>query len=119
MIGIIIIGFAIIGLFYGLSLFNGYGEDKQIGIYLIISGLVSGLLLSMPFFAFAELIKLLVRIEFNTRKDSDNNISKRIDYSGNHHESLTSDKFEISFDDWKKDNPTKGINDYYASMKKK
>ncbi len=118
-IGIVTIVSASIGFFYGLSLVYGYGEEKQIGIYLIISSLVSGLLFSIPFFAFAELIKLLVRIEFNTRKDSDNNTSKRIDYLVNQQESVSSDKFEISFDDWKKDNPTKGLNDYYASMKKK
>lgn len=118
-VGIVIIVFAVIGLIYGLSLLGEYGDEKKVGIYLIISAIVSGLLFSIPFFAFAELIKLFVRIEFNTRKDTDSNVSKKINYGENHQESVTSDKFEISFNDWQKDNPTKGINDYYASMKKK
>ena len=118
-IGIVIIGFAIIGLIYGLSLLDEYGDERQVGIYLIISALVSGLLFSIPFFAFAELIKLLVRIEFNTRKDTVDDISKRFDNIGHQQNSVASDKNDISFEDWKKDNPTKTLNDYYVSMRKK
>lgn len=117
--GIVIIVFAVIGLIYGLSLLGEYGDEEKVGIYLIISAIVSVLLFSIPFFAFAELIKLFVRIEFNTRKETDSNVSKKINYGENYQESVTSDKIEISLKDWQKDNPTKGINDYYASMKKK
>jgi len=118
-LGIVIIVFAVIGLIYGLSLLGEYGDEEKVGIYLIISAIVSVLLFSIPFFAFAELIKLFVRIEFNTRKETDSNVSKKINYGENYQESVTSDKIEISLKDWQKDNPTKGINDYYASMKKK
>jgi hypothetical protein len=114
----VIILFAIIGLIYGLSLLDEYGDEKQVGIYLIISALVSGLLFSIPFFAFAELIKLFVRIEFNTRKDNIDEISKRFDNIGHKQKSTNADNNEISYEDWKKENPTKTLNDFYATRKK-
>ena len=66
-IGIVIVIVAVIGFFYGISLINDY-NSKTIGVILIFSSLLSGLLFSVPFFAFAELIKVFVRIEINTRK---------------------------------------------------
>ncbi len=116
-IGIIIILFAVIALIYGLSLLGEYGDERQLGVYLIISALVSGLLFSIPFFAFAELIKLFVRIEFNTRKEKDDEITKRFDSIGQKQRFSNSDNNEISYEDWKKDNPGKTLNDYYASRK--
>ena len=118
-IGIVIIVFAVIGLIYGLSLLGEYGDEKKVGIYLIISAIVSGLLFSIPFFAFAELIKLFVRIEFNTRKDTEKELNKGFDLTGHQQKIVDSDKNEMSYEDWKKDNPAKTINDYYASMRKK
>jgi hypothetical protein len=118
-IGIVIILFAVIGLIYGLLLLDGYGDERLVGVYLIISALVSGLLFSVTFFAFAELIKLLVRIEFNTRKDTVDEINKRFDNIEHQQKSVNSDKNKMSFENWKKDNPTKTLNDYYISMRKK
>jgi regulator of protease activity HflC (stomatin/prohibitin superfamily) len=116
-IGIIIILFAVIALIYGLSLLGEYGDERQLGVYLIISALVSGLLFSIPFFAFAELIKLFVRIEFNTRKEKDDEITKRFDSIGQKQKSPDSGNNDISYEDWIKDNLGKTINDYYASRK--
>ena len=71
-IGAVIILFAVIGLFYGISLVSsGYSsEETAMGVILIFSSLLSGLLFSVPYFAFAELIKVFVRIEFNTRNSN-------------------------------------------------
>ena len=66
-IGAVIVLFAVIGLFYGFSLLNGYDSERTMGVILIVSSLLSGLVFSIPFFAFAELIKVFVKIEFNTR----------------------------------------------------
>ena len=66
-IGIAIVFFSIIGFIYGIILLNS-DDTNMIGVILIFSTLLSGLLFSVPFFAFAELIKVFVRIEFNTRK---------------------------------------------------
>lgn len=87
-------------------------------MYLIISAIVSELVFSIPFFAFAELIKLFVRIEFNTRKDADSELNKSFDLTGHQQKFVDPDKNEISYEDWKKDNPAKTIIDYYASMRK-
>ena len=65
-IGIVFIVFAVIGFFYGISLLNE-SDKMMLGVILIVSSLLSGLLFSIPFFAFPELIKVFVRIEFNTR----------------------------------------------------
>ena len=67
-IGVVILLMVVIGLFYGFSLFNsGYSDVERMGVILIFSTLFCGLVFSVPFFAFAELIKVFVRIEFNTR----------------------------------------------------
>lgn len=117
-IGVVIVLFAVIALIYGLSLLGEYGHEERLGIYLIISALVSGLLFSIPFFAFSELIKLFVRIEFNTRKDKDDEIIKRFDNIRQKQNSSTTANDKISLEDWKKDNPTKTLNDFYTSRKK-
>ena len=65
-IGIVIIIFAVIGFFYGIILLIDY---EAIGSIFIISSILGGLLFSIPFFAFGELIKVFIRIEFNTRKE--------------------------------------------------
>jgi hypothetical protein len=66
-IGIVIAIFAIIGIFSGISLLNSY-DGAQLGGILIVASLLIGLLFSVSFFASSELIKVFVRIEFNTRK---------------------------------------------------
>jgi hypothetical protein len=64
-IGVVIILFAVIVLIYGFTLLAGY--SSEMGVILIFSSLFCGLLFSVPYFAFSELIKVFVRIEFNTR----------------------------------------------------
>jgi len=116
-LGIIIIVFAIIGFFYGISLLDEYGDEKTFGIYIIITSLISGLLFSIPFLAFAELIQLLVRIEFNTRNESEYETIRTNDNLKQ--KNNNPEKPVLSFDEWKKDNPTKSLNDYYAAIRKK
>ena len=65
-IGIAFIVFAVIGFFSGIASHN---DGSPMGVVLIFSSLLGGLLFSVPFFAFGELIKVFVRIEFNTRKN--------------------------------------------------
>ena len=68
-IGSVIVVIAVIGLFYGFSLLNhDYGEVERMGVILIFSSILCGIVFSVPFFAFGELIKVFVRIELNTRK---------------------------------------------------
>jgi len=115
-IGFVVIISAIIGLFKGISLLGGY-ISEVLGIYFIISSLVGGLLLSVPFFAFAELIKVFVRIEFNTRKNKDDEQNTKLENIIRRKKSENNDNAEISYEDWKMQNPGKTINDYYRERK--
>ena len=118
-IGVLIALLAIIGLIYGLSLLNDYELERQMSVYYIISSLVGGLLFSVPFFALAELIKVLVRIEFNTRKDFVDEMSRRFENDSNKQKTVNkNDNSEISYEVWKKENLGKTINDYYASRRR-
>jgi len=68
-IGALIVLLAVIGLFFGISLAtSGYSSETSLGIILIFSSLLCGMVFSLPFFAFSELIKVFIRIEINTRK---------------------------------------------------
>jgi len=109
-IGIIIIIVSIIGLIYGLTLLNGFDDEKKLGVYVVISSLISGLIFSLPFLAFAELMKLFARIEWNTRKES--TIYK------SQHQTGSSESIDNSFEAWKKENPTKSLTDFFSEMSK-
>lgn len=106
-IGFILVIISLIVFMSGISYLSDYGKET-VGVYLIISSLFSGLLLSVPFFAFGELIKLLVRIELNTRKDT----IQETDY---HNSKMTQNNDD--YKRWKEDNPDKTLNDYYASKR--
>lgn len=106
-IGIILVIISLIVFISGFSFLSNYGEET-IGVYLILSSLVGGLLLSVPFFAFGELIKLFIRIELNTRKDN----FQESDYKNSKSEQKNED-----YEKWKMDNPDKTLNDYYASRR--
>lgn len=106
-IGIILVIISLIVFIYGFSFLSNYGEET-IGVYLILSSLVGGLLLSVPFLAFGELIKLFIRIELNTRKDN----FQESDYKNSKSEQKNED-----YEKWKMNNPDKTLNDYYASRR--
>ena len=106
-IGIILVIISLIVFISGFSFFSNYGEETIV-VYLILSSLVGGLLLSVPFFAFGELIKLFIRIELNTRKDN----FQESDYKNSKSEQKNED-----YEKWKMDNPDKTLNDYYASRR--
>ncbi|MDP8217629.1 MAG: hypothetical protein P9M03_02760 [Candidatus Theseobacter exili] len=108
-IGYILVVISLVGLLIGIiSLINATKDwEVQVGITVLISSISCGLF-SVLFFGLSAAIKLLAGIEFNTRKElpelSQNEKSTK--------------KNDISFDDWKKENPTKSINEYYAAFKK-
>jgi len=103
-IGVLIIAMAVIVLIIGVV--------KE-SFILIISAIVSGFLFSVVYFAFSELVKLFVRIEINTRKES---IEERI-ISKERKVTVNNANAEFSYEDWKKENQGKTINDYYAARK--
>lgn len=74
-----------------------------------VSAFITGIVL----IAFSELIGVIVKIEINTRKDSMN-------YKDSHDyfENIDVNKNKESFDQWKKANPGKTRNDYYASTRR-
>jgi hypothetical protein len=118
-IGIVILITAVIGIIYGLTLLNNSEDERKVGIEIIITSILSGLILTLPFFAFGELIRLLIRIEYNTRKNTSDSSVIETDSSRYQQKSGFIDKTDKGYDEWKKDNPTKSINDYYAIKKKK
>ena len=89
-IGFVIVVIAVIGLFYGFSLLGGYDSDVM-GIVLIFSSILCGIVFSVPFFAFGELIKVFVRIEFNTRKG---NIGKDVEVVEEESQTASNNKCE-------------------------
>src|SRR5690606_1497101 len=65
---ILVLVIAAILLILGIVLLTDYNRSDE-GLYLIVISILLVFLYSVPYFAFEELIKLFVRIEFNTRKD--------------------------------------------------
>jgi hypothetical protein len=118
LIGIILLLAAIVGIIYGIVLVSDY-EYEDLGPYVIIGSIVFGLLYPIIFFGSSELIKLFIRIEINTRKDISNDRSNKNINVDFHTQSDNDYNSYKSFDEWKKENPNKSINEYYASMGKK
>ncbi|MFT5155892.1 MAG: Na+/H+-dicarboxylate symporter [Bacteroidia bacterium] len=116
-IGIVILAISIMGMIYGVTLLDSDEVEQSIGYTLISYSIVGGLILTILFFAFAELIKLFVRIEFNTRRTTDDEIKKQTDDEQDNSIPSNFKKHGLSFDDWKKENPDQTINDYYASLR--
>ena len=117
--GIIIVVFSVISIIFVLvQLSNHKIIATQAGFYMSIS-LVGGLLISILYFALAELIKLFVKIEFNTRKISSNENHNSIIGRKIRQTKASSNDFVINYDEWKKNNPTKTLNDYYSAMRNK
>jgi len=109
-IGILIIFLSIIGIIIGITWINNY-RLEEFSIYLIIGSVIFGIVASVPWFAFAELIVLLIRIELNTRNIQPSMVEdpyKKIPEDSN-----------SSYSEWIKQNPTKSINDYYSSLQNK
>jgi hypothetical protein len=77
---------------------------------------ISCLISALIFFAYAELIKVFVRIEINTRKD-DSRISTKMDESNQKPKILDNDNAKITYNDWKKDHPDGTLNDFYSRKK--
>lgn len=81
-------------------------------IIYIIPNLISALI----FFAGAELIKVFVRIEINTRKD-DSRIGTRTDEPNQKPKTFDNEEVKINYNDWKKDHPNGTLNDFYSRKK--
>lgn len=116
-IGVLVLIIAAILLILGIVMLTDYNRGNE-GLYLIALSILSVFLYSVPYFAFAELIKLFVRIEFNTRKDHHSERFNQYDSQSSKPRSASPMKNDVSYEEWKKDNPSKTINDYYAAMRK-
>jgi len=115
-VGIVVVIIAAILLIYGLYiLFGGYSNERMYGILIVFSSIVCGLLFSIPYFAFSELIKVFIRIECNTRK---NQIDEKSISNHHYHKTEFNDNIEISYEEWKKINPGKTLNDFYRERKR-
>ncbi|MDL2315051.1 hypothetical protein LJC16_02195 [Bacteroidales bacterium OttesenSCG-928-C19] len=73
--------------------------DDMATMIMLVSVLLGGIVIGLFTFAFSELIDLFIQIEVNTRKNKANEIKNEIE------------NFEIK--EWKKQNPTKSLNDFY------
>ena len=97
--GILVAAISVIVVMYS---FKYYSEDASIGLYFQIRAVLAILLITFPFFAISYALPLLGAIELNLR----NKESEKPEKSTN----------VIPFDVWKKDNPDKKINEYYAEV---
>lgn len=95
-LGVIIIIASIIGVILGLIF--AFKGSITFTLYFIIGSIGIILIFALPFLAFAELIKVFIKIELNTRKDNP------VAYS--------------SYGEWLKDNPSKSLDDYLAMRDK-
>ena len=109
-VGILVIIFSMIGLITGISWrVNHIQED--ISLFMVIGSIIFGVFGSIQYFAYSELIILLIRIESNTRNTSQQIIENSIN--------TTSTDSNVAFSEWLKQNPNKSINDYYTAMRSK
>jgi len=114
-IGVLIIIISIGGVIFGITLLDGY-STKQAGIIFIIASILCGLPFSLIFIGSSELIKLMVRIEYNTRAKDQKLI--RVESNENPNRTISSDKSNSEYEEWKKLNPGKSINDFYAKKQR-
>lgn len=95
-----------------IALLVAFFNEKAIDLAPILAiGAIASLMPAMLLIAFAEIIKVLVRIEINTRKEPVQMATKK---------NLPFEKTPDTepFEEWAKKNPTKTRNDYYASRQK-
>jgi hypothetical protein len=115
-VGVISLVLALIQLVLGLLLIGRYTSLLNVGgIELLISAMSTGLA-SLVLFAYAEMIKLFIRIEINTRKEDKMVVDQSRDNQNNPQKENAYIK-QKSYEDWKKDKPSGTLNDYYAAMK--
>ena len=87
-------------------------EEKTVLLIVSLAALPISAVFSL---AFSGIINILIRIEFNTRgQEEPFLLSKKED------KPIFQNRDEaVSFEEWKKDNPAKTRNDYYAMLRKK
>ena len=109
-VGIIILILALVGLVYGLSQIGNFFNSNE-SMFFIIGSILGGVVLSIPFFALAELVKIFIKIELNTRSIviQNHNYQRQI---GNKEE----DKKKL--EQWIKENPDKNINEFFKTLSK-
>ena len=115
-LGIAILVLSIIVFIYGITLLDRNSTESK-GLYLIISSIASVLIFSLLFFSFSELIPLFIRIELNSRKAMTEPQKETKIYSKLQKDDIN--KTNMTFEEWKKMNPRKSINDYYAAISRK
>lgn len=115
-IGILVFAIAAIVLIWGIVILTDKYRGNE-GLYYIGVSLLS-MLFAVPYFATAELIKLIIRIEFNTRKGHFDESVNENNSQPIRPSSFSQMKNDVSYEEWKRENPSKTINDYYAAMRK-
>lgn len=97
--GVLVAAISVIVILYA---FKYYSEDVSIGLYFQIRAVLAIFLITIPLFAISYALPLLGAIELNSRSKVSEKTEKSPDI--------------IPFDVWKKANPDKKINEYYAEI---
>lgn len=108
-VGTLMILASVVGIIGGIILISDY--EGELGIPILISSIVTALLSPLLFFGYSELIKLFIKIEYNTRNNNDKSIFTESNYITKETRSTGSNS---EYEEWKKKNPGKSINDFYA-----
>jgi signal transduction histidine kinase len=93
---------SIISIISGFVMFDGYGSDKINAVSFLVAGF-SSLSFSLVFFALSGIMARLDMLLEQSVLSSQLQQHKERD--------------NTAFDEWKKQNPTKSINEYYAMKK--
>ncbi len=106
--GILCLIISIIGIIIGFYL---VADNETSGFYIVIFSLIFGIIYPLISFASAEIIKLFIQIEKNTRTPELKNNEKNL--NTNKYSSEESETSSIS-----KEQNLKSINEYYANKRK-
>ena len=110
--GIVVLVGSIVLIGFGIHELSPFG-DEGLGKIFLSSGIGGFFMIALPFLAVAELIKVFINIEYNTRKES---VQLKIEMDKT--DSKRASEPKITFDEWKKENPTRPIEDFYKELAK-
>jgi hypothetical protein len=110
---VVILIVSIIGIVMGIKELGDWGAFEGVGANLFLSGIAAILMVSLPFFTIAELIKVFIKIQSTKRKEL---LFSKIETDNTY--SKPESKPKKTFDEWKKENPTKPIEDFYKELAK-
>jgi len=100
--------------------YSTHRVDYNYAILGAITGGILGLLVGLLYIIiFGGLIATFLKIDANLQKLVDREeISRENESRGYGHQFVNDDNTELSYENWKIENPGKTINDYYASRRK-